>query len=328
MKRGTPEHPKVHQLAAALGVPKYAAVGILESLWHFAQEYAQDGAVGRYHDDAIARWIGWDGASTALVDGLVAAGWLDRCECHGLRVHDWKQHADQTVRRVLESRGQQFAACYDDASTMLAAAKLPSRAVPSRAKPSQAKPETETDTPPAPKGGALADFTAAFNAAYDRDCKAPTLNRSQEQQLKRLVANHGPKGACCLPLLAWAYDQAKGGGERVRTRAVSHLLRDGERGTFVWATLLETAPAVARCGGVVTTERRLWRVAERLGLTEALEGFGCERPQEQSAAPDRPVPTLEEVRAMRRRAEEEARQRAIAKAEAEAAPLLAARTSA
>lgn len=120
MKRGTPEHPKVHALAAILNVQRYAAVGILESLWHFAQEYAPAGDIGRFSDDAISRWVCWDGASTVLVDALHSSGWVDRCQCHRLRIHDWPHHADQTVRRVLDNRGQRLLACYDDPSTVLA----------------------------------------------------------------------------------------------------------------------------------------------------------------------------------------------------------------
>lgn len=141
MKRGGPEHPKVHALASLLGKPKYAAVGILESLWHFAQEYAQAGDIGRYSDDAIARWVCWDDASTVLVDALVEAGWLDKCDCHRLRIHDWPQHADQTVQRVLANKHQSFIPCYDHASTVLAPSKLPCRT-----KPSHTKPVTDTDS--------------------------------------------------------------------------------------------------------------------------------------------------------------------------------------
>lgn len=125
MKRGTPEHPKVYTLAAVLNVQRWGAVGILESMWHFAQEYAQAGDVGRHADEAIARAIGWTDNAATLVSGLVQAGWLDRCICHRLRVHDWPGHADQTVQRWLTARNQGFLGCYDDASTILAPSKLP-----------------------------------------------------------------------------------------------------------------------------------------------------------------------------------------------------------
>ncbi len=120
MKRGTPRHPKVDDLAARLALPRYAAAGLLELLWHFAAEFAVAGDVGRFSDDAIARALSWEGDAAKLIDALVAARWLDRCECHRFRVHDWPDHADQTVERVLAKRRQQFLPCYFNASTMLA----------------------------------------------------------------------------------------------------------------------------------------------------------------------------------------------------------------
>jgi hypothetical protein len=36
MKRGTPDHPKVHPLAEALGVRRPVVLGHLELLFHFA----------------------------------------------------------------------------------------------------------------------------------------------------------------------------------------------------------------------------------------------------------------------------------------------------
>ncbi len=126
MKRGTPRHPKVEELAIKLGKPKYAAVGLLEMLWHFTAEFAQAGDVGRFSDDAIAKALCWDDASSILVSCLIETGWLDRCECHRLRVHDWPDHADQTVQRVLDKRNQGFIKCYDDPSICLAKTSQPS----------------------------------------------------------------------------------------------------------------------------------------------------------------------------------------------------------
>lgn len=126
MKRGTPRHPKVDELALRLDSPRYVAVGLLEMLWHFTAEFCHAGDVGRFSDDAIAKALCWDGASTVLVSCLVDAGWLDRCACHRLRVHDWPDHADQTVQRVLHKRNQRFLQCYDETSIGLAKTSQPS----------------------------------------------------------------------------------------------------------------------------------------------------------------------------------------------------------
>ena len=123
MKRGTPRHPKVLDLASRLKIPAYSAVGILEMLWHFTAEFCHAGDVGRFSDDAIEKALCWDGASSILVSCLVDAGWLERCECHRLRVHDWPDHADQTVCRILAKRKCSFAACYAKTSMELASDK-------------------------------------------------------------------------------------------------------------------------------------------------------------------------------------------------------------
>lgn len=119
MKRGTPDHPKTHDLAAALDLDRWGAVGLLECLFHFTAQYAKRGDIGRRSDAAIARGIGWGGKPEALVDAFVRAGWLDRCCCHRLRVHDWTDHCDQTVSRSEELKKHGFIECYEDASAAL-----------------------------------------------------------------------------------------------------------------------------------------------------------------------------------------------------------------
>lgn len=172
MKRGTPNHPKTHHLAAALDIGLWGAVGVLESIWHFAQSYAQAGDVGRHSNEAIARGIGWSGDANALISGLVISGWLDRCHCHRLRIHDWPEHADQTVERFLSNNSQHFLGCYDDPSTVLAPdepAVAVAVAVPSLAKPSP-KPRvravsTGAQSPETTNNGAPIDlYNAVFGA--------------------------------------------------------------------------------------------------------------------------------------------------------------------
>lgn len=108
MKRGTPEHPKTIDLANRLNVPRYVAVGILESLWHFTSEFAPQGNIGKFTDAAIAGHIHWEKTCKELVTSLIEAKWVDKCAKHRLIIHDWNEHADQTVKRWLEKRGLQF----------------------------------------------------------------------------------------------------------------------------------------------------------------------------------------------------------------------------
>lgn len=124
MKRGTPDHPKTQLLGFGLSLQKWGAVGVLECLWHFAALYALQGDVGRFTDEQIAGALGWPPADAPrLIRCLTDAGWLDRCRCHRLRIHDWPDHADQTVERVLTNRNEGFLACYDDPSTVLASSQ-------------------------------------------------------------------------------------------------------------------------------------------------------------------------------------------------------------
>jgi hypothetical protein len=108
VKRGTPEHPKTIDLAQRLGVPRYVAVGILESLWHFTSEFAPQGNIGKFTDAAIAGHIHWEKTCKELVTSLIEAKWVDKCAKHRLIVHDWHEHADQTVKRWLDKRSLQF----------------------------------------------------------------------------------------------------------------------------------------------------------------------------------------------------------------------------
>ncbi len=105
MKRGTPQHPKMTALALALQIPRYAAVGLLESLWHFCAEFTPAGDVGRYSDTHISNAIGWEGKPAALMRALAKTGWLEKHpECR-LVVHDWSEHADDSVKmRLLRAK--------------------------------------------------------------------------------------------------------------------------------------------------------------------------------------------------------------------------------
>lgn len=100
MKRGTLEHPKLLRLARLLGVERYVAAGILESLWHWTSRYARRGDVGRYSDDEIAEGIGWRARpASELLHALIQAGWVDRSEDHRLVIHDVADHADEAWRK-------------------------------------------------------------------------------------------------------------------------------------------------------------------------------------------------------------------------------------
>ena len=107
MKRGTPRHPKVTDLATAIKKEVYSAAGLLELLWHFTAEFAPRGDVGRHTDGAIAKAIHWRGNAAALTKALVDSRWLDMCDICRLAVHDWPQHADDATHMKL-ARAREF----------------------------------------------------------------------------------------------------------------------------------------------------------------------------------------------------------------------------
>lgn len=108
MKRGTIDHPKTAMLADTLGLELFAAVGLLECLFHFTAQYARRGDIGRYPDNLIAQRCFWKREPETLVSALVKCRWLDEHPEHRLIVHDWHDHADNTVRMALTRRGEVF----------------------------------------------------------------------------------------------------------------------------------------------------------------------------------------------------------------------------
>jgi hypothetical protein len=108
MKREAITSTKLKQLCRYLGVRTFEAVGILESTWHLTARETPRGDIGKLSDEDIA--IDYHpGRETELIDALVKAGWLDRSTKHRLLVHDWHQHADDTVDVKLARSGETYA---------------------------------------------------------------------------------------------------------------------------------------------------------------------------------------------------------------------------
>ena len=103
--RGTLTHRKTRRLARALNIPACYALGILEALWHMTAEQHPDGDLSSLSSRDIADEIFYEDNPEGLVAALVDAGWLDQ-KPGTLTIHDWADHADQSVRRKLERRGQ------------------------------------------------------------------------------------------------------------------------------------------------------------------------------------------------------------------------------
>lgn len=108
MKRGTPDHPKVVRLAKVLAVRRHVAVGLLEMLWHLTARYTPAGDVGKWSDDEIATALDWDQDPARLIGAFVGCGLLEPHPMHRLIVHDWPEHADDSVKLLLKRRDLSF----------------------------------------------------------------------------------------------------------------------------------------------------------------------------------------------------------------------------
>ncbi len=112
MKRGTPRHPKTYILAKTLGIRLPEAVGILEMLWHHANQHTPCGDIGSLPDEAISEAVCWHKKPSSLIDGLVSSRWLEKDLEHRLILHDWPDHCEQSSIKWLEYNHKSFLPIY------------------------------------------------------------------------------------------------------------------------------------------------------------------------------------------------------------------------
>ncbi|MEM9151372.1 MAG: hypothetical protein AAGB19_13070 [Cyanobacteria bacterium P01_F01_bin.3] len=140
MKLDGLSHPKTKELAYTLEVPLPHAVGLLELLFAFVGQQTPQGNVGKWSNAVIAGEAGWHLDADHFVESLVAVGFLDQDDVHGLLVHDWADHCPNWVHAKLKKAGKQIIRA--DLST-----DLRGRYKPSEAKASQDKSKS-TDVEP------------------------------------------------------------------------------------------------------------------------------------------------------------------------------------
>lgn len=109
MKRAAYTHTKTLLLASALGVRRSTAIGTLDLLWNLTATEAPRGDVGRLSDRAIALACDWDREPAELIAALVECRLLDEHPEYRLLVHDWPEHAEDTVHVQLARQRQVFA---------------------------------------------------------------------------------------------------------------------------------------------------------------------------------------------------------------------------
>jgi hypothetical protein len=108
MKREAMGGSKMKSLSRHLNLDQWAAVGILESLWHLTAREAPQGDVGKLSNADIAAFMEWRGDPDALIQGLVNSRWLDVSDTYRLVVHDWHEHADEAVKKKLDRAHKPF----------------------------------------------------------------------------------------------------------------------------------------------------------------------------------------------------------------------------
>lgn len=107
-KRGTFEHRKTGALARALGCQRWAAFGLLECLWHWTARQARTGLLPSDWATEFADHARWDGDPEDLRSALVATGWIDHGAGSRDFVHDWQDHADDSVKKTLANNRECF----------------------------------------------------------------------------------------------------------------------------------------------------------------------------------------------------------------------------
>jgi hypothetical protein len=106
---GTLTHRKTRKLARLMGLAPACALGVVEAMLHVTAARTADGAIGRLSNQDIAEEMFWDQDADALIANFIEAGWLDPNPTHRLVVHDWSEHASDTVHAQLARKRQWFA---------------------------------------------------------------------------------------------------------------------------------------------------------------------------------------------------------------------------
>lgn len=106
VKREAFGHAKFRLVARDLGIPVFSAYGLIASIWNTTSLRFPRGDIGRLSNEEIAAEIeGYVEDADRLVEVLVKRRLLDQHPEHRLVVHDWSEHADDTVHWKVASIG-------------------------------------------------------------------------------------------------------------------------------------------------------------------------------------------------------------------------------
>jgi hypothetical protein len=98
-------HTKLRRLCRKLNVPLYVGVGLLECLWHLTAREAPRGDIGRLSNEDIAIALEWTEDEETLVEAFISCGWIDHHADYRLVVHDWHEHCDEAVKKLVARSG-------------------------------------------------------------------------------------------------------------------------------------------------------------------------------------------------------------------------------
>jgi hypothetical protein len=105
---GAYQNKKVRRLARELKIIPAFALGVMEAFWLWVRDAARAGRIEPDQWEDIAEHLQWQDTAENLRAMLVRVGFID--EMAGWDwVHDWHQHADDTVRKSLERYHRTFA---------------------------------------------------------------------------------------------------------------------------------------------------------------------------------------------------------------------------
>lgn len=107
-KRGVLDHEKTIMLADCLGIVEPFALGVLEAFWQWVAKFRPSGDLTTTQPALMARSIRYVADPQHLWESLIRCRWIDR-EGEQLRVHDWADHAEDSVHMRLARALQPFA---------------------------------------------------------------------------------------------------------------------------------------------------------------------------------------------------------------------------
>lgn len=193
MKTGLPRDPRIGRLARRLGCSRLEAIGLVEMLFHFAMDHADDGGVGRFNSEELADGLLWDGDHEILENALIESGWLCPCDEFRLVICDWHSHAPDFIHRRINRTGRAFATGATPKSARGSGdigRPLGDQGAPQgkarQAKPSQAKPSQGEEEPPAP--ASVGPSVMTFPIKDGKEWKLPP------ELYQTLKADFAPRG--------------------------------------------------------------------------------------------------------------------------------------